>query len=130
MWIWRSAERFGMKTNLRIKSTHGILLLFFGCSGSSVLWVGFLKLRCARATLFCRAQALGIQVTVAAVCRLSCCGTRALVAPQHVESSWTRDQTHVPCTGRWILIHCATRESYYTWYLKLCEWITHGRVSD
>ena len=27
-----------------------------------------------------------------------------------VESSWTRDQTHVPCIGRWILIHCATRE--------------------
>ena len=53
----------------------------------------------------------------------SSCGTRALVAPQHVESSWTRDRTHVLCTGRWILIHCATRESYYTWYLKLCEWI-------
>ena len=31
------------------------------------------------------------------------------VAPQHVES-WTRDQTHVPCIGTWILIHCATRE--------------------
>ena len=24
----------------------------------------------------------------------------ALVAPQHMESSWTRDQTHVPCVGR------------------------------
>ena len=27
----------------------------------------------------------------------------------HVESSWTRDQTHVPCIARWILIHCTTR---------------------
>ena len=27
----------------------------------------------------------------------------SLVAPQHVEYSWIRDQTHVPCTGRWIL---------------------------
>ena len=26
-----------------------------------------------------------------------------LVAPQHVESSRTRDQTHVSCIGRWIL---------------------------
>ena len=33
-----------------------------------------------------------------------------LVAPWHVESSRTRDQIHVPCTGRWILNHCATRE--------------------
>ena len=24
-----------------------------------------------------------------------------VVALQHVESSWTRDRTHVPCIGRW-----------------------------
>ena len=34
----------------------------------------------------------------------------ALVSPWHVESSQMRDQTHVPCIGRQILIHCATRE--------------------
>ena len=33
-----------------------------------------------------------------------------LIAPQHVGSSRTRDRTHVPCIGRWILNHCATRE--------------------
>ena len=37
-----------------------------------------------------------------------CCTT--LVAPQHVGSSRTRARTHVPCIGRWILNHCATRE--------------------
>ena len=31
-------------------------------------------------------------------------------ALQHVESSWTRDGTRVPCICTWILIHCATRE--------------------
>jgi len=31
------------------------------------------------------------------------------VAPPYVESSWSRDGTHVFCIGRWILIHCATR---------------------
>ena len=33
-----------------------------------------------------------------------------LVAPRHVGSSQTWAQTHVPCIGRWILNHCATRE--------------------
>ena len=33
-----------------------------------------------------------------------------LVAQQHVESSWSRDQTHVPCIGRQILIHFTTRK--------------------
>ena len=33
-----------------------------------------------------------------------------LVPPWHVGSSWTRDRTHVSCTGRWILHHWATRE--------------------
>ena len=36
----------------------------------------------------------------------------SLVALQHAESSQTkpRDQTHVPCIGRWILNHWVTRE--------------------
>ena len=33
-----------------------------------------------------------------------------LVAPHHVGFSWTRDQTHVPCIGRWILKHWNTSE--------------------
>ena len=33
-----------------------------------------------------------------------------LVAPQHVESSQTRNQTRVPCTTRRILGHWTTRE--------------------
>ena len=35
--------------------------------------------------------------------------TTGVVAPQHVESSQTRDQTHIPCIGRWILNHWTTR---------------------
>ena len=34
----------------------------------------------------------------------------SLVAPRHVESSQTRDQTCVPYVGRWILIHCTIKE--------------------
>ena len=33
-----------------------------------------------------------------------------LVAPQHVGSSWTRNQTRVPCIGKRILNHCTTSE--------------------
>ena len=49
----------------------------------------------------------------------SSCGSRAqaqqlwctgLVGPWHVGSSRTRDRTRVPCIGRRILNHCATRE--------------------
>ena len=32
------------------------------------------------------------------------------VAPWHVESSWTRGGTQVPCMGRWILNHRTSRE--------------------
>ena len=31
-------------------------------------------------------------------------------------SSWTRDQTHVPCIGRWILNHWTMREVSRGWY--------------
>ena len=34
-----------------------------------------------------------------------------LVAPRHVESSWTRDWTCVPCIGRWILNHWTPQQS-------------------
>ena len=56
-------------------------------------------------------------------CGLSCCGAQApdaqaqqlwltgLVAPRYVGSSQTRARTRVPCTGRQILNHCATREA-------------------
>ena len=44
-----------------------------------------------------------------------------LVAPRHVGSSQTRDRTYVPCTGRWILNHCATRE---------VPWLVHSSCVD
>ena len=60
----------------------------------------------------------------AGLCRgLSCCGARAPdaqaqqlwltgpVALRHVGSSQTRARTRVPCIGRRILNHCATREA-------------------
>ena len=37
-----------------------------------------------------------------------------------MESFWTWDRTHVPCTGRWIPIHYTTREVLNSHFLLLC----------
>ena len=111
----------------------------FGCVGSSFLCEGFLQLRQAGATLHRGARASHYR-------GLSCCRAQApdaqaqqlwltgLVAPRHVESSQTRAQTHVPCIGRQILNHCATREAqqliflihlkkYLSIYLSIYLWL-------
>ena len=86
------------------------------CVGSSFLREGFLQLRQAGATLHRGARASHHR-------GLSRCGAQApdaqaqqlwltgLVASWHVGSSQTRARTRVPCTGRQILNHCATREA-------------------
>ena len=93
-----------------------IYLFIFGRVGSSPLCDGSLQLRRAGASLHRGARA--------SHCRgLSRCGAQApdaqaqqlwltgLVAPRHVGSSQTRARTRVPCIGRQIPNHCATREA-------------------
>ena len=92
------------------------LLFIYDCVGSSFLCEGFLLLWQAGATLH--------RSVWASHCRgLSYCGAQApdvqaqqlwltdTVALWHVGSSQARARTHVPCTGRQILNHCATREA-------------------
>ena len=43
-----------------------------------------------------------------------------LVAPRHVGSSQARARTRVPCIGRQILNHCATREALPPLFVFLC----------
>ena len=92
-----------------------IYLFIYGCVRSSFLCKGSLQLWQAEATLHRGVQASHYR-------GLSCCGAQAPDAqaqqlwltgpatPRHVGSSQTRAQTHVPCIGRQILNHCATRE--------------------
>ena len=92
------------------------LFIYFCCVGSSFLCKGFLQLRRAGATLHRNARASHHRGP-------SCCGAQAPdaqaqqswltgpAAPRHVGSSQTRARTRVPCTGRQILNHCATREA-------------------
>ena len=50
-----------------------------------------------------------------------------LPAPRHVGSSRTRARTHVPCIGRQILNHCATREATFQSFLIV--YISLPRIS-
>ena len=119
-------------------------LFILGCVGSSLLHVGFLQLRGVGATLrcgarashcgsfsCCRAQALGTQPSVVAVCGLSSCGSRALehrlsscgTLAQLLRGMWDLSgpglEPWVPCICRRILNHCASREAQKTVPLKL-----------
>ena len=64
--------------------------------------------------------------------QVTSCGVRGLVAPKHVGSSRTWDQTRVSCIGRHVLYHWATREAWdhiltsdFCWNLGLrnSKWI-------
>ena len=69
-------------------------------SGGYYLWGMCFSLRCLLSLQSMGSRAHGLQ-------KLWHMG---LAAPWHVWSSQTRDQTRVPCIGRWILNHRTTRE--------------------
>ena len=125
-----------------------LLFFFFGCVGSSLLHAAFsscgergLLFVVVRGLLIAgtsfvaehglqarRLSSCGTRGSVVVARGLSGCGARAQqlwctgsVAPQHVGSSRTRARTCVPCIGRRILNHCATRgvPSHITFKEKL-----------
>ena len=76
---------------------------------------GYSLLRCAGFSL---RWLLLLQSTGSRPAGFSSCSTQAqllwhtgLADPRHVGSSQTRAQTRVPCTGRWIPNHGATKEA-------------------
>ena len=93
--------------------TYMYMYLFWLCWVSIAAW-GFLQLQPAGyslvgmhplivvASLVVEHRLLGV--------RAQELGHTGLVVPWQVASSWTRDRTHVPGIGRWILNHWTTRE--------------------
>ena len=81
------------------------------CTGFSLRWLLLLRSTGSRRVGFSTCSTWARQLWLAGsrvqAQQLWCTG---LVAPQHVGSSRTRARTLVPCIGRWILNHCATRE--------------------
>ena len=102
---------------------HALAFSHCGEWGYSLLWCGGFS---SRWPLLCVAWALPVWVSVAVAPWLSGCNLwnlelwhMSLVAPHAVESSWTRDQTHVPCIAGQILIHCTTRKVLNDLFWKL-----------
>ena len=52
-----------------------------------------------------------------------------LTCPKHVESSRTRDRTHIPCIGRWILNHWTARVVHDTCFLMWMCLQSHNFLS-
>ena len=93
------------------------------CGQWGLLLVVVLRLLIALVSLGCGTQALRLR----GFSKLHLSGSRtqsqqlwlmSLVAPWQVGSSRIRDQTHVSCTGRWILYHRATMEAPRLWLSK------------
>lgn len=104
-----------------MKNKKKINSLIFGCLGlhsfawgfsvraeQRLLFAGVRRFLTAGASL-AGEQALDLRATVVEARELSSVAM-GLVAPRHVETFWTRDQIHVPCTGRRMLDHRNTRE--------------------
>ena len=103
------------------------------CSFTFCLFLAVLDLPCCRSVLvaesrgYSLAEALGLLTAAASlVAEHGLSGAQASVVPVHelsrpwhVKSSWTRDRTHVPCIGRWILNHQTTREVLNDCSLKM-----------
>ena len=70
------------------------------CMGFSLQWLLLLQSMGSRCTSFSSRST-----------RVQYLWHMGFVPLQHVGSSRIRDQTCVPCIGRWILIHCTTREA-------------------
>ena len=105
----------------------GFLFIYFSCAGPSLLRAGFSlvavsggysSLRCSGFSLWWLLLSQSVGSRACRLRQLRLAGPRVwaqqlwytgLVAPSLVGSSWTRDQTRVPCIGRRIPI-CATRE--------------------
>ena len=103
---------------------YGWCWVFVAACGLSLVAMsgGYSSLRCADSSLrwLLLQRSTGSRRT-----GFSSCGTQAqqlwrtgLVALRHVGSSWTRARAHVPCIGRQILDHCATREAPLTFLDK------------
>ena len=93
-WVFVAVHRLSL-----VVASGGYSLLH--CMGFSLRWLVLLQSIGSRCAGF---SSCGMQA------QLWLLWPSGLVAPQHVGSSRTRGQTRVPCIGRWILNHYATRE--------------------
>ena len=123
-WVLLAARRLSLVVVHAYELSRSAVSDSWGCSLPGSLVHGILALRggyslalvcgllIVEASLVAERRLQGSQASVVAACgvgicgswalehRLHSCGAQALVAPRHVGSSRTRDQTYVPCIGR------------------------------
>ena len=87
-------------------------VFIYGCAGSSLLHTVFLQFQWAGANL--QLPRAGFSLQWLLLLRSTDSRYTDLAALWHVESSWTRAQTRVPCIGRWIL-NLNRQRSPVTW---------------
>ena len=110
LFVWFLMFALGISFVVAALSLHCCVPVFSSCSEQ-----GYSQALGCTGFSSCGSQALEH--------RLSSCHAWGFVALQHVGSSWTRDRTHVPCTGRRTPTHCTTGEvlnhtflsSFQTW---------------
>ena len=103
-----------------------LFLFIFGCTGSSLLCRlslvvvsrGYSSSRCSGFSLQWLLLLQSPSFGVHELQKLWCMG---LSVPWNVGSSWTRDQTHVPCIGKQILYYWATREVWKLFSIVKCQ---------
>ena len=86
--------------------------MIIGVHGSfCCLFLLLCRVLVAACRVCCVVQDLSLWYTGSRTCGLGSCGVQAwLLCGMWGLSSSTRDQTHIPCIGRWILNHWTTRE--------------------
>ena len=101
---------------------HWIFIALLGLAlvvvsrGLSLLWcLALLRWLLSLWSMGCRHMGLSSCCTQTPELGLSSCSSDP-VAPWHVESSQTRNRTHVLCIGRQTVIHWATREVHVCFY--------------
>ena len=106
-WVFIAARGLSL---VAVSGGYSLLL----CTGFSLRWLLLLQTRGSRHAGFssCGLQSQQLWLTSPRAQAQELWRT-GLVAPQHAGSSWTRAQTRVPCIGRRILNHCATREALF-----------------
>ena len=110
---WWTLELF-LYSNIHCFFLKIVIYFFNSCIGSLLVRAGFSLVAVSRHSSswqcagFSLRRLLLLRSTGSRACGLQQMWCTGLVSPSHVESSWIRVGTHVPCIGRQVLNHWTT----------------------
>ena len=98
-WLFNAACRLSI-----VSTNRGCSSLL--CTGFSLFWLLLLQSMGSRSTGFSSFSPRALELGLSS-------WAHGLSRSKAMESSQTRNQIHVPCIGRWILIHHTTKEAHF-----------------